>query len=54
MTSTLTHITAVVAGLAIVATAVTVSRRGLLPGLVAAVALGIAAAVLITAARSVG
>jgi hypothetical protein len=54
MTSTLTHIAAVVAGLAIVATAVTVSRRGLLPGLVAAVALGIAAAVLITAARSVG
>jgi hypothetical protein len=36
-----------VAGLAIVATIFTVSRRGLLPGLIAAVALGIAAAVLI-------
>jgi hypothetical protein len=54
MTSTLTHVAAVMAGLAIVATALTVGRRGLLPGLLAAVALGIAAAVLITAARAFG
>jgi hypothetical protein len=54
MTSTFTHIAAVVAGLAIVGTGFTVSRRGLLPGLVVAVAFGVAAALLITAARSLG
>jgi uncharacterized membrane protein YwaF len=54
MVPTLTHIAAVVAGLAIVATAFTVGRRGLLPSLVAAVVLGVAAALLITAARSFG
>jgi hypothetical protein len=54
MTSTFTHITAVVAGLAIVATGFTVSRRGLLNGMVAAVAFGVAAALLITAVRSLG
>jgi hypothetical protein len=54
MTLTLTHTAAVIAGLAIIATTLTVTRRGLLPGLIAAVALGIAAAVLITAARAFG
>jgi hypothetical protein len=54
MTSTLAHIAAVVAGLAIFVTWFTVSLRGLLTGLVAAVAFGSAAALLITAARSLG
>ena len=54
MTSTFTHIAAVVAGLAIFVTGFTVSRRGLLTGLVAAVAFGVAAALLITAVRSFG
>ena len=55
MTSTLAHIAAVVAGLAIFVTWFTVfSLRGLLTGLVAAVAFGGAAALLITAARSLG
>jgi len=53
MASTLTHIAAVVAGLAICATAFTVRpNRGYLGGAVIAIALGIAAAFLITAARS--
>jgi hypothetical protein len=51
---TLTHVAAVVAGLAIIATGFTVSRSGLLKGLVAAVAFAIAAALLITAVRSLG
>jgi hypothetical protein len=54
MTSTFSHIAAVVAGLAIFVTGFTVSRRGLLTGLVAAVAFGVAAALLITAVRSFG
>jgi hypothetical protein len=54
MTSTFSHIAAVVAGLAIVATGFTVSPRGLMKGLVAAVALGIAAALLMAAVRSFG
>jgi hypothetical protein len=54
MTSTFTHIAAVVAGLAITATAFTVSPRGLLKGMSAAVALGVLAALLITAVRSIG
>ena len=51
---TLTHIAAVVAGLAIVASAFTVSRKGLFPGLAAAVVLGVVAALLLTAARAFG
>jgi hypothetical protein len=54
MTSTFTHVAAAVAGLAIFATGFTVSPRGLLKGLVAAVVLGVAAALLITAVRSLG
>jgi hypothetical protein len=55
MTSTFTHIAAVVAGLAIVATALTVMpRRSLLKGTAAAVAFGVVAALLITAVRSFG
>jgi hypothetical protein len=54
MTSAFTHVAAAVAGLAIVATGFTVSPRGLLKGLVAAVVLGVAAALLITAVRSLG
>ena len=54
MTSTFTHIAAVVAGLAIIATAFTVMPRSLLKGLAAAVALAVAAALLITAARAYG
>jgi hypothetical protein len=47
------HTAAVVAGLAIAAGYLMVSRRGLLPGLAAAVALGIVAAVLITVVRGI-
>jgi hypothetical protein len=55
MTSTLTHIAAAVAGLAIFVSWFSVfSSRGLLTRLVAAVAFGCAAALLITAARSLG
>ncbi len=54
MTSTLTHVAAVVAGLAIVATAFTVMPRSLLKGTLAAVVLGVVAALLITAVRSFG
>ena len=54
MTSTFTHIAAVVAGLAIFVTGFTVSPRGLLKGLIPALALGVAAALLITAVRSLG
>jgi hypothetical protein len=54
MKTILTHTAAVVAGLAIVATAFTISRRGLLPGMAAAAVLAVAAAVLITAARAFG
>jgi hypothetical protein len=54
MTSTFTHIAAVVAGLAIVATTFTVMPRSLLKGTAAAVALGVVAALLITAVRSFG
>ena len=52
MMPTFTHIAAVVAGFAIVATAFTRSRKGLFPGLAAAVVLGVAAALLIAAART--
>ena len=52
MTSTFSCIAAVVAGLAIIVTGFTVSRTGLLKGLVPALALGVAAALLITAVRS--
>jgi hypothetical protein len=54
MTSSFTHVAAVVAGLAIIVTGFTVSRRGLLPGLVAAIAFGVTAALLITAVRHLG
>jgi hypothetical protein len=54
MTSTFTHIVAVVAGMAIVATTFTVMPRSLLKGMAAAVALAVAAALLITAARALG
>ena len=54
MTSTFTHVAAVVAGLAIFVTGFTASRTGLLKGLVAAVAFGVAAALLITAVRNFG
>jgi hypothetical protein len=54
MTSTFSHIAVVLAGLAIVATGFTVMPRSLLKGTAAAVALGIVAALLITAVRSFG
>ena len=55
MASTLTHIAVAVAGLAIFVSWFTViSSRGLLMSLVASVAFGGAAALLITAARSLG
>jgi hypothetical protein len=54
MTATFTHIAAVAAGLAIVATGFTVGPRGLLKGLGGAVAFGVAAALLITAVRNLG
>ena len=55
MTSTLTHIAVAVAGLAIFVSWFTViSSRGLLMRLVASVVFGGAAALLITAARSLG
>ena len=54
MLPTLTHIGAVAAGVAILVTGFTVTPRGLLRGLVAAVAFGVAAALLITAIRSLG
>jgi hypothetical protein len=54
MTATFTQIAPVVAGLAIIATAFTVMPRSLLKGTAAAVALGIVAALLITAVRSFG
>jgi hypothetical protein len=58
MTSTFSHIAvviaAVLAGLAIVATGFTVMQRSLLKGTAAAVALGVVAALLITAVRSFG
>jgi hypothetical protein len=55
MTTTLAHLAAVVAGLAIVAsTFTTASRKGLFPGLAAAVILGVVAALFITAARTFG
>jgi hypothetical protein len=56
MTSAITYVAAVVAGLAIVATAFILpsTGRGLLKGVVVAVALAVTAALLITAARSFG
>jgi hypothetical protein len=51
---TLTHVAAVVAGLAIMASPLTISRKGLFPGLAAGVALAVAAALLLTAARALG
>ena len=47
MSLTFTHAAAVVAGLAIIACALVISRKGLLPRLAAAVGLGIFAAVLL-------
>jgi hypothetical protein len=52
MAQAFAHTAAVVAGLAIAGSLV-VSRRRLLPGLAAAVALGILAAVLITIVRGI-
>jgi hypothetical protein len=55
MASTFTHVAAVAAGLAIVATGFTVMpRKGLLKGTALAIALALTAAVLITAARQFG
>ncbi len=54
MASTLTHVAAVLAGLAIIASPMMISRKGLLPGLAAGVVLAVAAALLITAARAIG
>jgi hypothetical protein len=54
MTSSFNHIAAVVAGLAIIATTFTVMPRSLLKGIATAVALAVAAALLITAARAFG
>jgi hypothetical protein len=54
MTSIFTHIAAVVAGLAIVATTLTVMPHSLLKGTTATVALGVVAALLIMAVRSFG
>jgi hypothetical protein len=51
MTWFLIHAAVVVAGLAVVASPFMISRKGLLPSLLATVVLGIAAAVLITVAR---
>jgi hypothetical protein len=53
MALTLTHTAAVVAGLAIIASPMMISRKGLLPGLLAAITLGIVAAVLITVIRGI-
>ena len=54
MTLTLTHAAAAAAGLALFVTWFAVSPNGLLKGLVPAVALAVAAALLITVARSLG
>jgi hypothetical protein len=54
MTWSLTNTAAVVAGLAVIASLVLVGRKRLFPGLVTALALAIAAAVLITVARGIG
>jgi hypothetical protein len=51
---TLTHAAAAAAGLALFGTWFAVSPKGLLKGLVPAVALAVAAALLITVARSLG
>jgi hypothetical protein len=51
--STLAHIAAVAAGLAICASPFVFLRKGLLHGLVSAVALGTVAALLITIARAI-
>jgi hypothetical protein len=53
MAATLILTATVMAGLAMIASPLMVSSKGLLPGLVAAIALGIAAAALITIARSI-
>jgi hypothetical protein len=53
MELTLTHTAAVVAGLAIAASPLMFSRKGLLPGLLAAVALCIVAVVLIAVVRGI-
>lgn len=53
MASALTHAAAVVAGLAIVASPLMISRKGLLRGLIAALVLAIVAAVLISVARGI-
>ena len=54
MTSTVTHIAAIAAGIAIIASPLMISRNSLLKGLIPAVTLGIVAALLITAVRSLG
>ncbi len=53
MASTFTH-TAAVAGLAIIASPLMISPKGLLPGLAAAVTLAVTTALLIAAVRSFG
>jgi hypothetical protein len=54
MTLILTQFATVAAGLALFATWFSISRKGLLKGLVPAVALAVTAALLITVARSFG
>ena len=53
MAATLILTATVMAGLAMIASPLMVSTKGLLPGLLAALALGITAAVLITIARGI-
>jgi hypothetical protein len=53
MGATLILTATVMAGLAMIAGPIMVGSKGLLPGLLAALALGIAAAVLITIARGI-
>jgi hypothetical protein len=54
MDMSLAHVTAVLAGLAIIASYLMISRKGLFPALAAAVALALVGAVLVTAARAFG
>ena len=54
MTSALFHIAAVVAVMAAIVGPFIECRKGLLPGMFAAVAFGVAAALLLAAARAIG
>jgi hypothetical protein len=54
MDLSLTHVIAVLAGLAIIASYLTISRKGLFASLAAAVTLAAAGAVLVTVARAFG